>query len=309
VNGIEMDLNWLEDFLALAEQKNFSRAAEARNVSQPAFSRRIRALEDWIGTPLFVRGTQGASLTRAGLHFLPLAEDLMRNLHRARRATRTVGERETGSLSIAATHALSFTYFPGWIRRHMRFEALGTLNLISDSMEACEQIMLGGEVHFLLCHYHADVPTRFDDSRFESVRVGQDLLLPVCAPDAQGQPLWPLPGTPERPARLLAYSPASGLGRILAAHEIRNAEASRLESVFTSHLAATLMTMAREGHGIAWLPLGLVEEDLIRTRLVRAGPNSSDIPVEIRLFRSPDCRNHAADELWGRICKQGSDII
>jgi DNA-binding transcriptional LysR family regulator len=169
--------------------------------------------------------------------------------------------------------------------------------------------MLGGEVHFLLCHYHADVPTRFDDSRFESVRVGQDLLLPVCAPDAQGQPLWPLPGTPERPARLLAYSPASGLGRILAAHEIRNAEASRLESVFTSHLAATLMTMAREGHGIAWLPLGLVEEDLIRTRLVRAGPNSSDIPVEIRLFRSPDCRNHAADELWGRICKQGSDII
>jgi LysR family transcriptional regulator, hypochlorite-specific transcription factor HypT len=309
VNGIEMDLNWLEDFLALAEQKNFSRAAEARNVSQPAFSRRIRALEDWIGTPLFVRGTQGASLTRAGLHFLPLAEDLMRNLHRARRATRTVGERETGSLSIAATHALSFTFFPGWIRRHMRFEALGTLNLISDSMEACEQIMLGGEVHFLLCHSHADVPTRFDDSRFESVRVGQDLLLPVCAPDAQGQPLWPLPGTPERPARLLAYSPASGLGRILAAHEIRNAEASRLESVFTSHLAATLMTMAREGHGIAWLPLGLVEEDLIRTRLVRAGPNSSDIPVEIRLFRSPDCRNHAADELWGRICKQGSDII
>jgi LysR family transcriptional regulator, hypochlorite-specific transcription factor HypT len=309
VNGIEMDLNWLEDFLALAEQKNFSRAAEARNVSQPAFSRRIRALEDWIGTPLFVRGTQGASLTRAGLHFLPLAEDLMRNLHRARRATRTVGERETGSLSIAATHALSFTFFPGWIRRHMRFEALGTLNLVSDSMEACEQIMLGGEVHFLLCHSHADVPTRFDDSRFESTRVGQDLLLPVCAPDAQGQPLWPLPGTPGRPARLLAYSPASGLGRILAAHEIRNAEASRLESVFTSHLAATLMTMAREGHGIAWLPLGLVEEDLTRTRLVRAGPNSSDIPVEIRLFRSPDCRNHAADELWGRICKQGSDIV
>jgi LysR family transcriptional regulator, hypochlorite-specific transcription factor HypT len=308
VIGIEMDLNWLEDFLALAEQTNFSRAAEARNVSQPAFSRRIRALEEWIGTPLFVRGTHGASLTRAGLHFLPLAEDLMRNLHRARRATRTVGERETGSLSIAATHALSFTFFPGWIRRHMRFEALGTLNLISDSMEACEQIMLGGEVHFLLCHYHADVPTRFDDSRFESIRVGQDLLLPVCAPDAQGQPLWPLPGTPGRPARLLAYSPASGLGRILAAHQSRNSESSGLESAFTSHLAATLMTMAREGHGIAWLPLGLVEEDLTRTRLVRAGPNNSDIPVEIRLFRSPDCRNHAADEQWDCIRKKGSDI-
>lgn len=307
--GIEMDLNWLEDFLTLADEKNFSQAAEARNVSQPAFSRRIRALEDWIGTPLFVRSHQGAGLTRAGLHFQPLAEDLMRSLHRARRDTRNVGEREAESLSIAATHALSFTFFPGWIRRHMRFESLGTLNLISDSMEACEQIMLGGEVHFLICHYHADAPTRFDDSRFESICVGKDLLVPVCAPDAQGQPLWPLPGTPERQARLLAYSPASGLGRILAAHQSRSAEATRLESVFTSHLAATLMTMAREGHGIAWLPLGLAEEDLTRARLVRAGPNSFDIPVEIRLSRSPDCRNLAADELWERISKQGSHIV
>nr|WP_315975028.1 LysR family transcriptional regulator [Microvirga sp. HBU65207] len=304
--GIDMDLTWLEDFLALAEQKNFSRAAEARNVSQPAFSRRIRALEDWIGTPLFMRATQGASLTRAGLHFRPLAEDLMRNLHRARRETRSAGERETGSLAIAATHALSFTFFPGWIRRHMQVEALGTLNLISDSLEACEQIMLGGEVHFLLCHAHADAPTRFDASRFESIRAGEDLLVPVCAPDADGRPLWPLPGRTGRRARLLAYSSASGLGRILAAHPVGSAEAAGLESAFTSHLAATLMSMAREGHGVAWLPLGLAEEDLARRRLVRAGPERFDIPVEIRLFRSPDCRNHAADELWRRILEQPS---
>ena len=43
-----MDLDWLKDFLALAEQGNFSRAADVRNVTQPAFGRRIRAMEDWI---------------------------------------------------------------------------------------------------------------------------------------------------------------------------------------------------------------------------------------------------------------------
>ncbi|HEX2474430.1 MAG TPA: LysR family transcriptional regulator, partial [Lacipirellulaceae bacterium] len=63
-----MDLDWLKDFLALAEQGNFSRAADVRNVTQPAFSRRIRAMEDWIGVPLFVRGAQGTSLTPAGAH-------------------------------------------------------------------------------------------------------------------------------------------------------------------------------------------------------------------------------------------------
>ncbi|AOO84356.1 LysR family transcriptional regulator [Bosea vaviloviae] len=293
-----MDLDWLKDFLALAEQKNFSRAAEARNVTQPAFSRRIRALEDWIGVPLFLRSAQGATLTPAGAYFQPLARDLLRNLQRLQRETRAVGEHERGALSIAATHALSFTFFPGWIRRHMRFEALGTLNLSSDSMAACEQIMLGGEVHFLLCHHHAEAPTRFEAERFQSIQVGDDMLVPLCAPDAQGLPLWPLPGTSERPARLLAYSQASGLGRILSAQTALAQDTAGIATVFTSHLAATLLTMARDGHGIAWLPLTLAEEDLARARLIRAGPERFDIPIEIRLFRSPDCRNDAADELW-----------
>jgi DNA-binding transcriptional LysR family regulator len=58
------------------------------------------------------------------------------------------------------------------------------------------------------------------------------------------------------------------------------------------------MTMAREGHGVAWLPQTLIEDDLARVRLVRAGPARADIPVEIRLVRSRDARNSAADELW-----------
>src|SRR5215212_1782481 len=293
-----MDTNWLEDFLALAELKNFSRAADVRNVTQPAFSRRIRALEDWIGTPLFVRGAQGAILTPAGINFRSLADDMIRSLHRARRDIRTVGQHEKVTLLIAATHALSFTFFPGWVRKHIRFETLGTLNLISDSMEACEQILLGGEVHFLLCHYHTDTPPHFEVDRFQSVLAGRDVLIPVCSPDTESRLVWPLPSALDRPVRLLSYSPSSGLGRIVAAHQTGRGGAAGLETVFTSHLAATLLAMAREGHGIAWLPLTIAEEDLTCARLIRAGPNEFDIPVEIRLFRSPDCRNSAADELW-----------
>jgi DNA-binding transcriptional LysR family regulator len=296
--GFQLDLDWLKDFSALAELKSFSRAADARNVTQPAFSRRIRALEDWIGTPLFVRGALGASLTSAGQHFQPLATDLIRSLERAQRDTRSVGERDHVALSIAATHALSFTFFPGWIRQQLRFEALGALSLISESMDGCEQIMLGGEVHFLLCHTHAEAPTRFEPERFQSHRIGDDCLAPLCAPGADGGPSWPLAGTTTRPARLLSYSRASGLGRILAAHQIGRTTIANMETGFTSHLAATLMTMAREGHGVAWLPLTLAREDIEQGRLVRAGGEQFDIPIEIRLFRSPDCRNDVADELW-----------
>ncbi|PDT87972.1 LysR family transcriptional regulator [Bradyrhizobium sp. Y36] len=293
-----MDLDWLKDFSALAELKSFSRAAEARNVTQPAFSRRIRALEDWIGTPLFARGAQGTSLTSAGQHFQPLAADLIRGLERAQRDTRSVGERDTVALSIAATHALSFTFFPGWIRKHLRFEALGALSLISESMEGCEQIMLSGEVHFLLCHAHAEAPARFEPERFQSHRIGDDCLVPLCAPGSDGQPAWSLDGQAAPPARLLSYSRASGLGRILAAHPVGRSTIDNMQTGFTSHLAATLMTMAREGHGVAWLPLTLAREEIEQGRLVRAGDDRFDIPIEIRLIRSPDCRNDVADELW-----------
>ncbi|SEN71373.1 DNA-binding transcriptional regulator, LysR family [Methylobacterium sp. UNC300MFChir4.1] len=288
-----MDLDWVRDFLALAEHRTFSRAAEVRHVTQPAFSRRIRALEAWLGTPLFLRSAQGAHLTAAGTGFRPHAEELMRGLDRACREARAAGARADASLAIAATHALSFTFFPGWIRRHAPFETLGALNLISDSMAACEAILLAGEVQLLLCHHRADLPTPLDDGRCESVRVGADSLVPLCAPTSEGAPLWPLSGA----VRYLAYGEASGLGRILAA----SGAAAGHGPAFTSHLAATLMTMAQGGDGVAWLPVTLAEAAIARGQLVRAGPEELDVPVEIRLFRMREGRGGAADALWRRL--------
>lgn len=280
-----MELEWLKDFRALAEQRNFSRAAELRHVTQPAFSRRIRALEEWIGAPLFERGAQGAELTPAGEHFRPMAEELLQSLERARRETRAAAAREAASLAIAATHALSFTFFPGWIRERLPLDALGSINLVSDSLEACERIMLAGEVQLLLCHHHPEAPGRLDPGRFESLTVGTDRLAPLRAPDGEG-------------TRLLAYSQASGLGRILAAAAPSLPGAADI--AFTSHLAATLMTMARDGHGVAWLPLTMAGEEMARGRLVRAAPESFDLDVEIRLFRAKGLRSRATDLLWAR---------
>ena len=60
-----LDMEWLEDFLALAETGNFSRAAEARAIAQPAFSRHIRSLEEWMGVDLVDRSAHPAGLTAA----------------------------------------------------------------------------------------------------------------------------------------------------------------------------------------------------------------------------------------------------
>lgn len=289
-----MELNWLEDFLALAEHRNFSRAAAARNVTQPAFSRRIQALEAWVGTPLVLRSPQGVALNAAGEYMRDQAGALVRNLQQMRRGALAAAGREGAALTIAATHALSFTFFPGWVRAHAPLESLGTLNLVSDSMAACERILLAGDADFLLCHHHHAAPARFAPEAFDSVVVGHDRLLPLSAPDAGGAPRWRLS---QAPARLLAYSAPSGLGRILEATQ-QPGQVSGLEAVFTSPLAAALLTMARQGQGIAWLPASLAAEDLATGRLLEAGEPAHAVPVEIRLFRPRRRQSPVAEAFW-----------
>ena len=86
-----MEIKWLEDFLCLVDTRNFSRSAEVRATTQPAFSRRIKGLEEWIGARLFDRSKQPISLTPAGEKFRPIAEEVLRRLSRAARISARLG--------------------------------------------------------------------------------------------------------------------------------------------------------------------------------------------------------------------------
>ncbi|WP_188260164.1 LysR family transcriptional regulator [Azospirillum tabaci] len=295
-----MELNWLEDFLALAECGNFSRAAEGRNLTQPAFSRRIRALEDWTGTPLFDRSTQPVGLTEAGRRFRPFADETVRRLLQGREEARLAGGAAATALRFAATHALSLTFFPTWLSRLEGQARLGAIHLLSDSMQACEQVMTQGQAQFLLCHAHAAAPSRLEAGAFRSAAVGSDRLVPVSAPDESGAPRHRLSGGGAALPHL-AYSPESGMGRIVTAARGAFPAPLALDTVFTSHLAAVLRTLARDGRGVAWLPDSLIAEDLAQGRLVRAGGAGWEIPVEVRLYRPRARQSPAAEAFWALV--------
>ncbi len=311
-----MDTTWLEDFLILAGCGNFSRAAELRHVTQPAFSRRIRALEDWLGATLLDRDTHRIELTAGGEAFRPAAEEILRRLRQGRDEARAAQGTAATTLRFAATHALSLTFFPDWLRGleeamppdavsldavSLDAISLGAVSLIADNMEACERLMLEGRAQFLLCHHHPTAATRLEGEHFVSCPVGADVLVPVVGPDAAGRPRHLLPGREDAPLPFLAYSETSGLGRILAAAHAAGHAPLRLRPVFTSHVATALRSMARTGRGIAWLPLSLVEEDLCAGVLVHAGEESWNVPIEIRLLR-PRARQHpAAERFWSLV--------
>ena len=83
-----VETKWLEDFVSLAETRSFSRSAQLRHVTQPAFSRRIQALEAWAGIDLVDRSSYPTRLTSAGQTLLPQALEILGCLQAARNLMR-----------------------------------------------------------------------------------------------------------------------------------------------------------------------------------------------------------------------------
>ncbi len=298
-----LDMQWLEDFLALAESGNFSRAAQARAIAQPAFSRHIRSLEEWVGVDLFDRTAHPAELTPAGKRFLPLLAQVLADLEAARIKARAAHDQAAASLRFAATHVLSIYFFPTWLAGLEQKLRLGPVQTMSDSSQACEDLMLQRRVQFMLCYAHADVPGRLDEGQYPMLCLGADSLVPVSAPDKSGRPLHVLGRGDILP--VLGYSEASGLGRILR-NRLRGlsgegggaAVVAGMSMVFTAHNGVLLKTMALEGRGISWLPRQLIAEELSKGLLLESGGAEWQIPLEIRLYRQSADMAAVAEAVW-----------
>jgi DNA-binding transcriptional LysR family regulator len=289
-----MDINWLEDFLALVEKGGFSKAAESRAVSQSSFSRRIQALEAWVGAPLFDRDTHTIRLTRAGERFALSAEEIVRNLKLGREAALAAANASSNTLRFASTHALSLTFFPSFLR-NMEYESFqsAVIELTANSMMACEKLMIDGGANFLLCHHHEAAHVRLEQG-FRSLAVGSDTLIPVARPDV-------LEAACENPLPRLAFTKESGMGRIIKAALEKRGRSIATTPVFASHLASVLTAMALDGRGIAWLPLSLIGDHLETGRLVRTEADQVGIEIEIRLWRPRARQSPVAEEFWQKV--------
>lgn len=306
-----LDLDWLEDFLTLAETGNFSRAADLRAIAQPAFSRHIRALEEWAGVDLVDRTAHPVELTAAGKKFLPLIQGALSTLEAARIKARAAQDLASASLRFATTHSLSILFFPKWLGDLETRLRLGPIQTMTDNSSACEDLMVQRRVQFLLCYGHADVLGKLDEGHYPMERLDVDTLLPVAVPDGSGHPLFQLDGQAVLP--ILEYSEASGLGRVmrvklkhLFAEGADHSSWPNVSIVFTAHNAFLLKSMVLAGRGIAWLPQSLIKDELASGALTLAGSQKWHLPIDVRLYRQSSEMTPAAEALWRVVAGDGS---
>jgi DNA-binding transcriptional LysR family regulator len=111
-----MELRQLRYFVAVAEARSFSRAAERLHISQPPLSRQIANLERELGTRLLDRNQRSVSVTAAGRLFLERARDVLKGVDSAVASLRQVAEGEVGSLTLGFGGSAAYHVIPAILR-------------------------------------------------------------------------------------------------------------------------------------------------------------------------------------------------
>src|SRR5262245_970675 len=101
-----MELRQLAYFVAVAEERNFTRAAQRIPIAQPAISQQIRRLETELGERLFLRGRRATALTPAGQALLPHARAALQATADGREAVAALTGLLTGRLAVGLVHPL-----------------------------------------------------------------------------------------------------------------------------------------------------------------------------------------------------------
>ncbi|MCW8327260.1 LysR substrate-binding domain-containing protein [Photobacterium sp. SDRW27] len=285
---MNIESKWLEDFLALADARNFSIAADMRNVTQPAFSRRIKALEHMVGAELIDRSKTPVALTPSGRLFRITARTLMNQMMDGIGQLSDLSKLGGNMVRVAAAHSLATSLVPSLQPKLLAGKHSPLLSVEAiDVDQAIEELHEGG----------CDLLLAFDDELlrlppYQSLQIGQAELLPVCACDAEGKPLYQVSKHKEVP--WLAYSPSSYMGRQVEA--IR--DQVNLRAVFLSSMTDLLKVLVLKGQGVAWLPDYSIEEELASGKVAVVGEPHLRLPITYYAYRYQARLHPAGEQVW-----------
>lgn len=291
-----MDLAWLEDLLTVAEMGHYARAAEVRNVSQSALSRRIQSLERWAGVELLDRSAHPIRLTKEGRLFATRAREIVISASKVRADLRELNQLSEARLSISCLHSLALNYVPAFIRRLQAeigpFEAsvIAETRTIDDYLDA----LLRHETDVFLCFTHPKAPMGISLDGVSHVQLGMEQIAPYQSTETA---LLDLSDDDGAAIPYLQYKSSAFMSRIVDGLLGQAPLVHRLNPVLYASLAASLCSAAAHGMGVAWLPQSTAVTEVRAGRLQQLqSPFATHMPI--LAFRSRSNRNPQLDRMW-----------
>ena len=280
-----MELKWLEDFLALIEEKSLTRAAERRHVTQPAFTRRIKQLEEWLGVEIVNRTTKPVHIRPIGLAMEGEVRDLVNGFY----ALRNKAHENQNKISFIAQHTLSVSRIPQILRQINKVSPKTSFRVIPANNYYCETLFLK-EGDLLLCYQTSSRPINFTHTSILKTKLGNDYLLPVVSREWAAN-MGPIKEGMKLP--LLMYPKGGFLAESLENTCLpRIFRDYRVELVCESAFSASLKEMALGSMGIAWLAKDLIQSELENGELISLEDSLGSVTLEVLLFCNQDASNN-----------------
>ncbi|WP_432935469.1 LysR family transcriptional regulator [Kribbella sp. CA-253562] len=291
---MDLSLQQLRGFVAVAEEQHFGRAAQQLNMTQPPLTRQVQALERSLGVNLFDRTGRGVRLTAAGAVFLEHSRRVLALLEVAPEATRRAAEGQTGTLRLAFTAIGAYAVladFLAMVNRRIPAVSVELTELVSpDQYEALANLEID------LGLVRPPIPDGFESLLVHT----EDLVLAVPADHKLA--------TGDAPVTLadvtdeyIGYSPEGS--RYL--HDICAAMIG-MNRYAVSQLASqvpTMLALVRAGLGCALVPRSIMAMGVegVRYRELDAADAHS---VTLHACWSPDSPNPALQRLAESLRKQ-----
>jgi DNA-binding transcriptional LysR family regulator len=276
-----MDTQLLEDALLLLEEKNLSAAATRRNMTQPAFSRRIRALEDWIGRDLLVRGANRVEISPALFECEMQIRAMLAHLQQLRGQLKNA-EQAGRPLVFATQHSLSVSIFPEILRKLGQVNPQAWARLRTQNQTDAMAMFLRHEADIVITYLPRDVPeTPFDDSVIKHIW-RRDALVPVIGGHLRyglREDMTLRSGTP-----ILRYPEGSQFARIVELGErsanLRIEGKVAVETAFSVGVAKLILG----GVGAGWVPHSLIQDEIRSGDAVFLSHEYGRIPLDIAVY-------------------------
>lgn len=290
--------------MSVVEKGHFARAADARNITQSAFSRRIKALEIWAGTELLDRSQHPVTLTSAGHNFLSHAQDIIRLAHEARNETLGYSRLAETGVTIACLHTLALFRVPAMVADLKSSIGNVEATIVAETRTVEEYLdsLFSGASDFFICYRHPAFSFDIDLEQFPRLDIGSDRILPYIRREDFSEDLLEKTGPP---IPYLEYAGTSFLSRVVD-HTIKQAPfRKRLKSVYRGTLAESLCTAAISGLGMAWLPESVVASNP-RSDALRCVSVESPEHMQISIFSAANNRRPIVEKILSHLRDKGA---
>ncbi len=300
-----MKLVWLDDLVVLAETGNLTKAAERRNVSQPAFSRRIRMIEDWLGSPVIEHGSKPARVSPAIHRHIEDIKDMARSLKRLRNDVQGWDQSQR-RLSIATQHTLSITFFPEFIRALQVESPQSIIRLRSANRDESFAMLMTGQAGILVAYETADFPLAIDTALLEKMRIRTEKIIPVVEKSKAATLL-----QEGQIMKMIGFPDDVFFGQILRAHVFPDLahRGTILSVVCETAFVPAALQLALAGVGVAWLPTSIVKAFDLDNRLLDVSNRLPSYEADVIAARLKTPRPALSELAWQRLSRTGSIVL